>query len=468
MELAPDRVDVYEASGELLLAHGRFNEAVAAFDTAAKLAGGPSARAEYERAPARVMQGQVSAALAALSSACRLNPGLAPAVRARAGVTALQQIIAGEYRQARVRLNALLHAPLGESLASTGSGLAEGLPPLFKASELLFYRGLCSIYLGDGDAGLQDTEAALELSKQSCQNFAHEGFIASRDSSASARREGDEGDDSGIADDESAPSASLVSPAPFGTAAAAPPEGSTSTSTITPPAQAVAAGTADACPQEAPPSSPLESMLECGALYNAVLCLLLAHEYQGALLALDRFLTMNSAVLQASARGLAWFLAGICRLALDGGDAALGAREAFARSYTYVPHYVDDFLRRMGPAAAPLRPVGGCAPPPRGSVLPRRNAAHVCDTPADGICCLQVQGPHLGSRLPPFRIEAGDVVIWARPSAPWPAFAAPGLALRAGLARLTLPVHDELGVEPLLPYGGLATACSQRRAAPAM
>lgn len=438
--LAPERADVHEATGELFHVHANYSEAITAFNTSAKLAGNFTPRLAYSRALAHLALGNPGLALKDLNRALRLNPNLPVASRARDGSAALQMALDGDYRHAHVRLNVLLHPraagssnPMIEA-AGASQGL-DGLPQLFLNHELVLYRGVCYLYLGDSAAAAQDFEAAFELAQQTFQALQQTGRCYS-DQNESA--------------DHSASTASL-------------------------------AGGGDSDRQSAgqyPPevmSQTGQDTFECEMMYNITICHLMAKDHRAALATCERLLGRPDALalIGPSAQCLIWFLVGVCRLALGEGRSDV-AREAFMHSYAHDPVYVDDFLRRHEPTVergyggpnagmAPVRssssgnssarnpqfrPVGG--PTPR--LQPSRD---ICDAAAEAVCCLRREKSRLSSRFPPCRLQVKDVVIWSRPSVHWPHVRTPELVPAASLARLDILSHLEVGVNPAPPWGRL-------------
>lgn len=443
--LAPERSDVHEASGELFLAHGCYPEAITALNTSAKLAGAFTPRLAYARALAHLALGSPGAALKDLNRALRLNPNLPAASHARDGAAALQMALDGDYRHAHVRLNVLLHprtnGAAAAAIEASGAFLGpDGLPPLFLSHELVLYRGVCSLYLGDSLAASQDFETALEIVQQTAQVLQQTGRC-SRSPGASADNSASTGSLIGCADGDRPPIAQY------------------------PPEVTSQAG---------------QDAFECEMLYNITLCHLLAKDHRGALATCERLLDRLEALasIGPSAQCLIWFLVGVCRLALGEGRSDV-AREAFMHSYAHDPVYVDDFLRRHEPASdrgyggnganagvapprglgansgsnsargQPFRPIGG--PGTRLSA-----ARDVCDASPEAVCCLRREKSRLSSRLPPCRLQVKDVVIWGRPSVSWPFVRTPELVPAASLARLDLLSHQEVGVNPAPPWDRLA------------
>lgn len=430
--LAPDRSDVHEASGELFLLHSCFSEAATAFGTAARLADALSPRIMYKRALALLAVGNVAGCAKDMSKALRVNPNMPVASRARDGVSALQAAMSGDFRHAHVRFNVLLHS------RPPRSPVNERLPTLFLPHEIAVYRGLCSLYLGELAAAIQDFAAAVELAQQA--------LLA--------------GQSEAMSDAE------------------APPMWSSCRSRE-------AAG--EAAVPRLPPEIASQRGLDrfaCEAQYNIALCQLMAGQYGPALTTCWRLLDCHDAMkdLGPKASCLAWFLIGICNLA-TGDMSNEAAREAFTASYADDPRYVDDFLRRHGrrhepsvgmsrdlmhrgvtpvePASrgcplppvlrrvgAPYRPVrqlggGGSSPRPPGAAVPG-----VCDACEEAICCLRPEKSRFSTKLQPLRVQVRDVVVWARPCVGWPAVCPAGPAPPAGLARLDL-LHQQDGLQGL-------------------
>jgi len=447
--LAPDRADVHEASGELFLTHGCYSEAITALNTGARLSGAFTPRLAYARALAHLALGSPGACLKDLNRALRLNPNLPAAHRARDGAAALQMALDGDYRHAYVRLNVLLHPQRGTAAANDASSAfhlgPEGLPPLFLSHELVLFRGVCSLYLGDCAAAAQDFEAALELAQQTAQVL-HQSVPFTRSPGASADHSASTGSLKGGVEGDRPPMAQY------------------------PPELTTQAG---------------QDAFECEMLYNITLCHLLAKDHRGALATCERLLGRPDALasIGPSAQCLIWFLVGVCRLALGEGRSDV-AREAFMHSYAHDPVYVDDFLRRHeptsergygGPGAssgaassrgpgstsgnnsargAPFRPIGGCPSPPPGTRWPA--SRDICDAAAEAVCCLRREKSRLSSRFPPCRLQVKDVVIWGRPSVTWPFVRTPELVPAASLARLDLLSHQEVGVNPAPPWDRLS------------
>jgi len=437
--LAPEKADGHEASGDLFLAHGCYNEAIDAYNIAAKLSGTLSPRLAYARALVQLALGNAGAALKDFNKALRLNPNMPAAGRARDGAAALNMALEGDYRHAHVRLNVLLHPRSGSLAAGTiGAPGPDGLPPLFLPHELVLYRGVCSFYMGDHAAASQDFEAALTLARQmaiiEAPHLPHDANQQTQASDAACDpHEGGKGLHSGLEQPRRR----------------APPE--------------VA-------------SRQGMNAFECEMQFNITLCYLLAKDYRGAQASCERLLGHWDALagLGASAQCLVWFLIGVCRLALGEGNGDV-AREAFMHSYAHDPVYVDDFLRRHEPtadrgtgqfsAASNLRVhMGGGrfgGPPPQGRPVVSNALPHgarvpsvrdACDAAPEAVCCLRRDRNRLSARFPPCRLQVKDVVIWARPSVGWPFVRTPELAPAANLARLDLLGHHEVGVNPAPPW----------------
>ncbi|CAK9034801.1 unnamed protein product [Durusdinium trenchii] len=206
------------------------------------------------------------------------------------------------------------------------------------------------------------------------------------------------------------------------------------------------------CPETA--SSEGLSCFECECMFNLALCQLRSKDFAAALANFEKLCDRLEELQVAgdSAHGLAWFLYGICHLALDSSEHF--AKDAFARSYSYDTAYVDDFLRRNGSRMSQisqeqpvekLRPIGGCPP------VGKEDEGKEDGGPAV-VCCLQFSGPEQDSdqdagtslrsstrrRLlssAPIRFKVRDVVIWGRPSISWPATPAPRWKPPTSLAR---------------------------------
>jgi len=432
--LAPERADVHESSGELFLNHVCFQEAVTAFNTSAKLRGSLAPRLAYERAIAQLALGNLTAAIKDMNRALRSASNMPAATRARDGASALQLALDANYRQAHVRLNVLIHTRLGAA--------TDGLPPLFLPHELVLFRGVCSLYLGDGSAAKQDFEAALYLARQLATN-----------------------EDTPSPEVMAAPTAAAGDVLPMVSSLPASHLGGSGRGALHRPHRLPA----EAASEEG------HKCFECEMLYNIVLCHLLSRDHRSALLTCQRLLGITDALaaLGATAQCLVWFLIGVCHLALGEGQSD-SAREAFMHSYAHDPVYVNDFLRRHEPTAdhgvgasgpsglagggngsrcqnpaTQFRPIGGC-PTPQGHSLPSTRDA--CDAAPDAICCLQKDRTRLSARLPPCRLQVRDVVIWARPSVAWPFIRVPEVVALTNLARLDLLSHHEVGVNPAPPW----------------
>lgn len=404
--LAPHRADVHAASGELYLAHGCPNEALTAFNTAGKLMGNLAPKLAYERALAHLSLGAASSAAKDFGRALRMSPGNQAAARARDGVLALQMAAEGEFRHAHVRLNALLHTQVP---ANAAFGL-DGGPALFLPHELVLYRGVCSLYLGEPNAAAHDFESAREVINQASS--------------------GTPDSDLGRSDTRSA-------------------RGKLRRRPLVPLEVATEEG---------------RERFECEILYNVGLCHLMGKDYRAALDAYELLLA-NPALDALGAQGqcLAWFLVGVCRLALGESPGEV-VREAFMRSYAHDACYVDDFLRRhelelgrvaggMTASVAPSRPEGvgrqGVPFRPLGGP-PRRRPTQACDAAPAAVCCFRRGG--LSSRLPPCKLQVRDVIVWARPSIGWPFARPPDLSPQLSLAWLDMCQHHEVGVSACPPW----------------
>lgn len=330
-----------------------------------------------------------------LGRSLRQSPHSPVALRARDGLTALQTAVAGDFRHAHVRLNMMLHsggiAPAALQLSMTAP---EVLPSLFFPHELLLYRGVCSLYLGDLSTAIQDFATSLELLRQ------------------------------------------LV----------------------------VAATSEDTFARRLPPEATSWERLacfECECLSNVALGHLMVRDYHAAAATIERLLINQEALagLGPSALSFAWFLAGVCQLAL-GDSSDVRAQESFLRSYSYGPTYVDDFLRRHQDISAGTEPPGPRPGPRRfgGPVPARSSPSHSAGNAV--VCCLissvhrgssssagdeagfEAQGGGTHSRLsgllPPLRLQIRDVVIWGQPCIGWPCVRPPELQTPIALARLDL------------------------------
>eukprot|EP00930_Biecheleria_cincta_P032842 TRINITY_DN22760_c0_g1_i1.p1 TRINITY_DN22760_c0_g1~~TRINITY_DN22760_c0_g1_i1.p1 ORF type:complete len:1223 (+),score=266.39 TRINITY_DN22760_c0_g1_i1:158-3826(+) len=460
----PGRVDVHEADGDLCFAHGRLPEAYSAYGKAIRRCQPPESRLAYKRAISQLAMGQLDIAQQELSRArAGTSPQMASAMRAKDGVHALQSILKEDWRHAHVRLNMMLHQgnPGGASALQVPlSNGPDGLPALFLSHELILYRGICSLYLGDVCTAIQDFATALDLVQQLAANVQQADWAYS---GSKLQR-------------------------------------------MLPPEVASREGLA---------------AFECECLYNIALCHLRdGRDPRAALDAVERLCERQEAVesLGASADSLVWFLAGICHLALGSEANEQHAKEAFGRSYSSDPAYVNDFLRRHSrsmqdqqqsagePSRYPslFRPIGGCPVPVRVPLKERE----ACDAPPEAICCLRKMpgsspatatravletsleedeqtDAHLGDEgqdgqlggeqhsivgssgtagraeggnasfassigggsrsrqllstlLPPLRLTVRDVVIWGRPSVGWPHVCAPEWTPPTILARLDL------------------------------
>eukprot|EP00933_Yihiella_yeosuensis_P022799 TRINITY_DN17877_c0_g1_i2.p1 TRINITY_DN17877_c0_g1~~TRINITY_DN17877_c0_g1_i2.p1 ORF type:complete len:1271 (+),score=275.91 TRINITY_DN17877_c0_g1_i2:115-3927(+) len=350
LSMSPDRSDVHEASGDLNMAHDRLSEAYAAYVAASRLAEPPDPRIAYKRALPQLAMGQLSLANQELHKALRMSPQMPAAIRARDGVQALQTALKEDWRHAHVRINMMLHQngasviPSAVQLAlSSGS---DALPVIFLPHELMLYRGVCSLYLGDLSTAIQDFATSVELCRQL----------------AAAAEEADW--------QKQKPLRWL--------------------------------------PVEVSSRQGL-AFFELECLFNISLCHLRARDYVAALVSIDRLLERQEdlAAYGISSQGLIWFLAGICHLALEGDELPRDqlAREAFTRSFSYDASFVDDFLRRHTqsnqqemhpmPPQRPkqtLRPIGGCPVPVR--IPPREREG--CNVAPSAVCSLR-RGPAMTS-----------------------------------------------------------------------
>lgn len=466
LDLDPDRVDVHEASGDLCFAHGRLAEAYAAYGAAFRRCQPPESRLAYKRAISQLSLGQLDLAQQELSRAVRMSPQMASAQRAKDGVHALHSVLKEDWRHAHVRLNIMLHqgTPGGASaLQVVLANGSDGVPALFFSHELVLYRGVCSLYLGDLSTAIQDFATALDLVQQLAATVEQ----ANWDYSGNKLQR------------------------------------------MLPPEVASREGLA---------------AFECECLYNIALCHLRdGRDFRAALAVVNRLCERQEAMesLGSSAVSQVWFLAGICHLALGGEGSEQLAKDTFSRSYSSDPAYVNDFLRRHSrsvqdqqqssgePSRYPslLRPVGGCPVPVRAPLKERE----ACDAPPEAICCLrklpgsppsaatskavvetslqhdeqtgvpldegwqdgQLGGEQystfgsagsvvraevcsasiggsfggsgasksrqlLSTLLPPLRLTVRDVIIWGRPSISWPHVRAPEWTPPTILARLDL------------------------------
>lgn len=409
INLAPDRSDLHEAKGNMSLHHRRYHEALAAYASASKYSKQLQARHIYKQALAQVALGHLGSALRELDR-CPRQGSRNAVLRARDGLLALEAAVGGDFRQAHVRLNMMLQCTAtSPTLAALQMSMTapDELPWLFFPHELMTYRGICSLYLGDHSTALQDFAISLELVKQLWAAF------------------------------EQAPT-----PSSFALRGR-------------PPAAASAAALA---------------AFECECLSNVVFCHLMARDHAAALACVERLLSCEALKdLPPSSLSLAWFLAGVCQLAL-GEPSDTKVRESFLRSYSFSPTYVDDFLRRhekfqrevsrppsRGPDWRPMpRRFGG---PPTAATLALttpRQATGACDAAPGAVCCLiqssdggaeeaeKEASPRLSGHsrlsgwLPPIRLQIQDVVVWCRPCAGWPCVRPPPLQLPETLARLDM------------------------------
>lgn len=327
-----------------------------------------------------------------------------------------------DWRHAHVRLNMMIHQCGG--LVSAGQvppTASDGLPVIFLPHELMVLRGVSSLYVGDASTAIQDFVAALELAR----------YLSSAADEANweHRKPGE----------------------------------------CLPPEVASREGL---------------SIFECECTFNMALCQLRTKEYRSALSSVERLcdLLEDGAAFGDAAFGLAWFLAGICHLALDGSSDDL-AKEAFSRSYSHDAAFVDDFIQRhgsqmsteqgagaekeelvespIGSGRPALRPLGGCPPVPA--------KADSGDAQPGVVCCLlrptagqssevqhepsdensgdpaqqqsQEVQPNRSRRqlcalLPPIRFKVRDVVIWGSPTVSWPYIRPPDWKPPTSLARL--------------------------------
>eukprot|EP00439_Symbiodinium_sp_Y106_P039952 s612_g4.t2 len=285
--LAPERADVHEAYADLCLQYGRLGEAFHAYGSAAKLSEPAVSRLAFKRALAQLLVGNLTGAEQELARAVRVRPGMSSAVRAKDGVGILLSMLRCDWRHAHVRLNMMIHQCGG--LVSAGQvppTASDGLPVIFLPHELMVLRGVSSLYVGDASTAIQDFVAALELAR----------YLSSAADEANweHRKPGE----------------------------------------CLPPEVASREGL---------------SIFECECTFNMALCQLRTKEYRSALSTVERLcdLLEDGAAFGDAAFGLAWFLAGICHLALDGSSDDL-AKEAFSRSYSHDAAFVDDFIQRHG------------------------------------------------------------------------------------------------------------------------
>lgn len=347
----------------------------------------------------------------------------------------MQMLLEGDFRYGHVRLNVLIHAVRGSPGMPGGGTLSNDiLPVLFQQHELILYRGICSMYLGDVTAAILDFEASFELARQLYAEVASKPPDANTHPVDPGKSDGSVGDSG------------------FGR------------------------------PQRQCQVATREGLVqfECEMLYNVALCHLIAHDYRAASMACERLLEHSTALASVgpNAQCLAWFLLGVCRLAM-GEARSESVREAFMHSYAHDPVYVDDFLRRHEPRephsdtngsggggggerAGALRRIGG--PSRVGGPTPVRAPppAAGCDAAPEAVCCLRRDRGALGARLPPRKVQVKDVVIWCRASAAWPFVQSPELAPKPSSSGLPfcnalsrpdfLPDHLEVGVNAVPPW----------------
>ena len=155
LTFAPGDPGVHEASAEVLMDRGSFAEAIAGWQCAAKVSGSVTPRVSYQLALAHLATANLVAALKELGRTLRLLPVAKPALRARDGVAALQLALRGDFAQAHVRFNVLLHARVdaGSARGESGGfvGSLSGFALLMQPYELLLYRGVCAMYQADRD-----------------------------------------------------------------------------------------------------------------------------------------------------------------------------------------------------------------------------------------------------------------------------------------------------------------------------
>jgi len=447
LHLAPDRADVHEASGNLFLHLRCLDEAIAAFDNAAKLNKSFAPRLAYKRALAQLAMGDTSGAQKDLGHALRMNPAMVGAAWARDGLGAIQSVLEGNYRHALVRLNRLVHAPAPTLMA------CERLPPLFLPHEFMVYRGMCSLYLGDAADAIQDFQTSLELAQKSVaiQASGLTKEVAESPASRVCEQRRKERRSPKRHAEQSMPSKSLRT---RGAGQQTPRKSDSKSSIATQEWQ-----------QYLPPEvSSQESfaVFECEVLYNIALCHLVANDHRAALLVCERLLHKDGILKSLGPRSqcLVWFLIGICHMAASDMQNEQ-ARHAFMQSYSFDPTHVDDFLRRHkrkseaptslqaeaaahaktgrvgGPAAA-LRPLGGCPSRPAVVHVPHRQAQETCNASQEAICCLRQDPALLSARLPPCRLQILGAVFWARPTVRWPFIRPPSLATPTSFTRLDL------------------------------
>jgi len=458
LQLAPERADVHEASGNFFLHLRSLHEAISAFDKATKLSKSLAPRLAYKRALAQLAMGDTAGAHKDLGHALRMNPGMAGAAWARDGLGAIQSVLEGNYRHAHARLNRLVHVPAPAS----ASMACERLPPLFLPHEFMVYRGMCSLYLGDAADAIQDFQTSLELARK---NVANQVLALTTSSTASGSEQ--------RLKERRSPKRRAEQPTPSKSprtrvAGQETPRQSSSQSDMA----------TQEWQQYLPPEVASQQgfvAFECEVLYNMALCHLVAHEHQAALLVCEKLLERENVLESFGPRSqcLVWFLIGICHMATSDMHNEQ-ARHAFVQSYSFDSTYVDDFLRRHkkkneapknlhaeaaayaktgrvgGPAAA-FRPVGGCPSRPAVVHVPQRQAQETCDASPEAICCLRQDPALLSARLPPCRLQILDAVFWARPTVRWPFIRPPSLATPTSFTRLDLlPASHgvQIGADP--------------------
>jgi len=381
-----------------------------------------------------------------------VNPCLAVAARARDGLSALQMILEGNYRQAHIRLNQMIHCE------APNTAVEKRMPPLFLTFECILYRAMCLFYTGDAAGAIADFQFSLELARKvsalvtaeveappdpaAVQAISKSPLPASR----VGKRVGRPGSPQRRHESHETTTEKVTN------------EGSTQQDATLLPEAVSKDGLA---------------AFECEVLYNIVLCHLLAGNYQAAPAVCQQLLDEHAASLKAFgplAQSLMWFLYGACCLAADAAREDV-AREAFMQSYAHNPVYVDDFLRRHGhkhepPSTVPvpwmmstaqarsgrgrsttIKPHGGCATIPASNRSTSR-PPEVCDASKEAVCFLRHDRLMFTSFLPPCRLQVGDTVIWGRLSIGWPHVRPPDAAMPTSLARLDLLEHRGMPTIP--------------------
>eukprot|EP00928_Gymnodinium_smaydae_P011314 TRINITY_DN14190_c0_g1_i1.p1 TRINITY_DN14190_c0_g1~~TRINITY_DN14190_c0_g1_i1.p1 ORF type:complete len:1233 (-),score=240.66 TRINITY_DN14190_c0_g1_i1:38-3736(-) len=415
--LGPQRSDVHEVSGEVFLAANRWTEALAALSSALKLRGHVSPRLTYLCGLARLADGDARAALGDFGRLLRNSPCVYAAERARDGTAALMSLLEGDFRQAQMRFNALLHGrnclgKVTDVIAVPGEafGGTSEFQLLYSHFELLQYRGLCRLYCGEYAHAAQDFAASL--------------------ASALALRESEDRRCEEVTNASAASHSSCAAPR-------------------------------RPCAPEGASWEGFERY-ECLMHCNIAICRFMAGDREGAQETCAHLLESGASALAAmgpGAQGLAWFLLGVVRLALAQGDgeSTEDAREAFKHSYAFDPACVDGFLARHEPSVASgSTPRMTPSPPPgRASAAGRRPAPLAALGGKEPyVACLHRGQGAFGARLPTLRVQVKDVTVAIRPSGTWPFVS--GVELQpspaAVLGHPDVPSLGELGVPAALPW----------------